>query len=152
MHMTKKHTRQPEVELLGKLDTNASKLSLPLFSEKVAAGFPSPAQDYVENELDLNELLIKHPSATYLLKVSGTSMVNAGIHPDDILIVDRSLDAKHEDIVIAMLDGCFTCKQLLLDPVAILKAYSPDHQDIALEQYGEVELFGVVTSVVKRFR
>lgn len=141
-----------ELQLLGRVPEQTVQHALPLFSDKVAAGFPSPAQDYVENELDLNELLIHRPSATYLLKVSGTSMVNIGIHPDDILIVDRSLDAKHEDIVIAMLDGGFTCKQLLLDPVAMLKAYSPDHSDICLERYGEVELFGVVTSVVKRFR
>lgn len=149
--MTKQSTMS-DAALLGKLSDSPVSVTLPLFTEKVVAGFPSPAQDFVENQLDLNELLIKHPSATYLLRVSGTSMVNAGIHPDDILVVDRSLDAKHEDIVIAMLDGGFTCKQLLLEPVAILKPYSPDYQDIMLADYEEVELFGVVTSVVKRFR
>lgn len=150
-----KHIKSTDVQLIGKINDdacNASKLELPLFSEKVRAGFPSPAEDFVENHIDLNELLIKHPSATYLLKVAGTSMVNAGIHPNDILVVDRSLNATHEDIVIAMLDGEFTCKQLLLDPIAMLKAYSPDHSDISIENYAEVEIFGVVSNVIKRFR
>lgn len=147
-----KTNHKEQLVLLGKASDYPSELPLPLFSEKVRAGFPSPAQDFVENELDLNELMIKHPSATYLLKVAGTSMVGMGIQPNDILVVDRSLNAMHEDIVIAMLDGEFTCKQLLLEPHAILKAHSPDHQDIVMENYGEVELFGVVTNVIKQFK
>ena len=76
------------------------------------AGFPSPADDYIETMLDLNEYLIKHPAATFFVKASGESMVNAGIHSGDILIVDRSLEAVHGKIVIAALNGELTVKRL----------------------------------------
>lgn len=91
-------------------------LMLPLFSERVPCGFPSPAQDYVEDRLDLNKLLIKHPSATYFIKVSGESMRDAGISDGDLLVVDRSLSAVHGDIVIAAIAGEFTVKELRTHP------------------------------------
>jgi len=87
-------------------------LKLPLFLSSVKAGFPSPADDFVETRLDLNEYLIDHPEATFFVRVSGDSMIRAGIHTGDILIVDRSLEPKNNDIVIAIIDGEFTVKRL----------------------------------------
>ncbi|EOY9127859.1 translesion error-prone DNA polymerase V autoproteolytic subunit [Providencia stuartii] len=95
-------------------------LPLPFFAEQIPAGFPSPASDYLEDRIDLNSLLIKHPSGTYFLRVSGTSIMDAQILDGDIVIVDSSIDAKHGDIVIASLDGEFTIKRLQTSPVIAL--------------------------------
>lgn len=143
---------KPQIEFLGLFSTSPSKVSLPLFSDQVPAGFPSPAQDYVEQHIDLNTLLIQRPSATYLVRVSGESMTGCGIYSGDLLVVDRSLSARDQDIVIAAVCGEFTCKQLLLSPVGVLKAHHPDHKDIYLDETSEVEIFGVVTSCIKQFR
>jgi len=88
-------------------------LRLPLFSSRVQADFASPADDFIEQYLDLNELLIEHEQATYFVRVAGRSMIDAGIYPDDILIVDRSVEAKHNKIIIAVIDGEVTVKRLL---------------------------------------
>ena len=99
--------------------------------ERVSAGFPSPAQDYVEQTLDLNELCIKRPAATFFVRVEGDSMIDAGIHPDDILVVDRSVQAEHGDIVIAGIHGELTVKELQLRQCVKLlprnRAYEPIH-------------------------
>ncbi len=89
-----------------------SKLRLPCFLSNVPAGFPSPAEDYVEKTLDLNDF-IAHPAATFFVKADGDSMVGAGIYPGDLLIVDRSLEAKHRNIVIAVVNGDMTVKRLI---------------------------------------
>lgn len=86
------------------------KILLPLFGHSVIAGFPNAADDFLEAQLDLNEFLIKHPSATYLAKAQGNSMTGRGIYDGDTLIVDRHREAQHGDIVIAALDGELTCK------------------------------------------
>ena len=85
----------------------------PLFTQCISAGFPSPAEDYIENHISLDELLINHPSATFFVRVTGDSMVDAGILPNAILIADRSVTPKHNDIVIAVVDGEFTVKRLV---------------------------------------
>ena len=87
-------------------------LPLPLFSGKVATGFPSPADDYVEKTLDLNELLIQKPAATFFVRAQGESMLGAGIHPNDILLVDRSIEPVPGKIVICALNGELTVKRL----------------------------------------
>ena len=87
-------------------------LSLPLASDQIAAGFPSPADDYIDVGIDLNEQLIRHPSSTFFLRVSGDSMTGAGIHHGDLLVVDRSLDPRPGRVVVAVLDGAFTLKRL----------------------------------------
>ncbi|MCK5915255.1 MAG: translesion error-prone DNA polymerase V autoproteolytic subunit, partial [Deltaproteobacteria bacterium] len=84
----------------------------PLFFVPVSAGFPSPADDYVENCLDLNKHLVKHPTATFFVRAKGASMIDAGIHSGDILIVDRALDATDKKVVIAVIDGEFTVKRI----------------------------------------
>lgn len=122
---------------------------LSLFIDRVPCGFPSPAQDYVEDRLDLNQLVIRHPSATYFVKVSGDSMIDVGISDGDLLVVDRSLTAEHGDIVIASVDGEFTVKELCKKPVLQLlprnRAYSP----IFINSEETLEIFGVVTFTIK---
>ena len=91
----------------------STSLQRPLLGNNISAGFPSPAQDYIEENLDLNEYLIAHPSATYFVKVEGYSMIDAGIYPEDILIVDRAVEPAHKKVVIAIIDGELTVKRLL---------------------------------------
>jgi len=122
---------------------------LPLYQHAISAGFPSPAEDDVEERLDLNELLIKHPSATFFLKVSGSSMIRAGIHDNDILIVDRSLEPAHGKIVIASVNGELTvkrlsCKDKKIELVAENDAYLP----IEISEEADFRIWGVVTNVI----
>lgn len=91
-------------------------IALPLFSDLVQCGFPSPAADYVEQRIDLNELLVAHPSSTYFVKAAGDSMIEGGISDGDLLVVDSSRTAEHGDIVIAAVEGEFTVKRLQLRP------------------------------------
>lgn len=116
----------------------------------VQAGFASPADDFVEEYLNLNELLVKREEATFFVRVEGRSMVNAGIYPNDILIVDRSLTAKHRNIVIAVIDGEVTVKRLYNHQnKVLLQAENTDYKDIPV--LGELHIWGVVTSVIHRF-
>ena len=87
-------------------------IKIPVFIDKVSAGFPSPASDYIEHKLGLNEYLISNTAATFIVKATGTSMLDAGIHPGDLLIVDKSLSPKHNSIVIASIFGDLTVKKL----------------------------------------
>ena len=89
-----------------------NKISLPFYNCLVPAGFPSPADDYIEDKLDLNNYLVKHPSATFFVRVVGESMIGAGIHNNDILIVDLSIEPRHNKIVVVALDGQMTVKRL----------------------------------------
>lgn len=121
----------------------------PLFVEHVPCGFPSPAQDYVEERLDLNTFMVRHPSATYFVKVSGDSMIEAGIFDGDMLVVDRSLKPQHGDIVIAAVDGEFTVKELRTRPVLQLMPRNARYRPINIASEDALELFGVVTFTVK---
>lgn len=129
-----------------------SSVSLALFSGGVSAGFPSPAEDYTDRKLDLNELLIKNPAATFFVRVEGDSMTGAGIQHDDILVVDRSRQAVSGDIVIAILDGELTVKRLFRgENCARLLAENPDYPSIEITEDRDCEIWGVVTSVVHQF-
>ncbi|MGZ8184612.1 MAG: LexA family protein [Methylobacter sp.] len=122
---------------------------LPLFSGKVAAGFPSPADDYVEKTLDLNELLVQKPAATFFVRAQGESMLGAGIHPNDILVVDRSIEAVPGKIVICALNGELTVKRLERENGQWqLKAENPAYPDIAIHEALELVIWGVVTNVI----
>jgi len=124
-------------------------VEIPLFLSGVSAGFPSPASDYVEKTLDLNEYLIKHPAATYFVHVKGDSMIDAGIHSGDLLIVDRSLTPSHNSIVIAMVNGEFTVKRLRKKNGRIyLMPDNPDFSPIEVSGDMQVEIWGVVTYVI----
>ena len=122
---------------------------VPMYSNKVAAGFPSPADDYLEDKIDLNQYLVKHPAATFLVRASGESMINAGIFPDDILVVDRSLKAEDGKVVIAVVDNELTVKRyrkrgknIVLEPEN--EAYDP----IIISEESEAFVWGVVTNVI----
>ena len=123
---------------------------VPLYSESVKAGFPSPADDHIEAKLDLNSYLIKHPEATFLVRVSGDSMEGAGINPDDILIVDRSAEPVSNKIVVVALNGELTVKRLRKDKDQIyLVAENKNYKTIKIEQEDEFYIWGVVIHVIK---
>jgi DNA polymerase V len=122
---------------------------LPLFTGKVAAGFPSPADDYVEKNLDLNELLVQKPAATFFVRAQGESMLGAGIHPNDILVVDRSLEAIPGKVVICAINGELTVKRLeRFNEQWQLKAENPAYADIVIHDELELVIWGVVTNVI----
>ncbi|HHT81081.1 MAG: translesion error-prone DNA polymerase V autoproteolytic subunit [Sphaerochaeta sp.] len=130
-----------------------NELHIPFFLETVSCGFPSPAQDSREDSLDFNALLFKHKANTYCLRCSGDSMKMKGIFSGDILVVDRSLRAKHGDVIVAEVGGSFTVKTLLIKGgKVILHAENPDFSDIHMAQEEELVLFGVVTAVVRSLR
>lgn len=147
-----KPQRLHEVAQVHVLDAQTH-IQVPLALEKVAAGFPSPAQDSIDQSIDMNEHLIKNKVATFLVQVASLSMRDAGIDIDDELVVDRSLEAKHEDIVIALIDNEFTVKRLMIEgELRWLKAENPDYDDIYLSDQQELIIWGVVTFVLKALR
>lgn len=141
-----KSRKSDDIDVLAPL-TVGKRLRIPLYSSKVEAGFASPADDFVEEYLDLNDLLVKRHEATFFVRVSGRSMIDAGIQPDDILIVDRSLEASDGKVVIAVIDGEVTVKRLsTTGGKVILKAENPKYKDIPVN--GDLHIWGVVTSVI----
>ena len=130
----------------------ATPLVLPMPVAAVRAGFPSPAEDFAVNRLDLTQLLITHPQATFLLRVAGASMREAGIDDGDTLVVDRAIKPRHGHIVVAVVDGEFTVKQLHQRAGRLrLKAANPTFPDIEPKDGQTVEVWGVVSSCIKRF-
>lgn len=125
---------------------------LPLFGSAVSAGFPSPAQDYIERTLDLNELCVVRPAATFFVRAEGESMIEAGIFPGDVLVVDKSLTARSGDTVIARVDDAFTVKQLELGAKPRLLPRNQHMQPIDLADDSELEIVGVVTFVLHSLR
>jgi DNA polymerase V len=124
-------------------------MRFPLYLSPVRAGFPSPADDYIEKQLDLNEHLIKHPAATFILRATGNSMINAGIFPGDLLIVDRSIEATNNKIVVAVLNGEFTVKRLKKRQGKItLVAENPNFPPIEILEESNFEVWGVVAHVL----
>nr|WP_298220203.1 translesion error-prone DNA polymerase V autoproteolytic subunit [Halothiobacillus sp.] len=124
-------------------------LTLPLFGYRIAAGFPSPADDYVEERIDLNRHLIRHKEATFFLRVQGDSMINAGIHDGDMLIVDRAIEPVSGKIVIAALDGELTVKRLsTIGGVVRLLPENPDYPVIEIGAEQELVIWGVVIHVI----
>lgn len=126
---------------------------LPLFGNQVPAGFPSPADDYIERRLSLDEHLVPNKDSTFLVRARGNSMVGAGIFDGDLMIVDKSLDAQFGDIVVAVVDGEFTVKYLAQrNGVIYLKPANARHLDIEFKDGQELVIWGVVTSAIKQFR
>lgn len=127
-------------------------LRLPLYLCRVPAGFPSPADDYVESQIDLNEWLVRNRLATFIVRVEGDSM-SGEIHSGDRLIVDRSLEPKHRDVVIACVGGEMTVKRLIIeDGRQFLIADNPDYPAVELNGDEELILWGVVTHSIHRVR
>tara|TARA_Y100000768_G_scaffold373956_1_gene343167 strand:+ start:242 stop:670 length:429 start_codon:yes stop_codon:yes gene_type:complete len=125
-----------------------SSLEIPYFLNTVRVGWPSPADDYVEKPIDLNEFLIKNSAATYFVRVSGDSMVDAHIGDGAILIVDRSIEPTHNKIVIASINGSYTCKRLLLKPTVCLMSENPKYSPIIIKQEEELEIAGTVIASI----
>ncbi len=124
-------------------------LSFPLFESVVPAGFPSIAEDYIDRALNLNELLIQHPAATFFVRVSGDSMINAGITTNDILIVDRALTPTDNKIVIARINDELTVKRLRhKNNAVVLQADNPEYEPIIITSSMDFEVWGVVTCVI----
>lgn len=120
-----------------------------LYASTIKAGFPSPAEDYAEQHLDLNTHLIQHPAATFFLRVSGDSMINAGIFNGDLLIVDRSLEPSNGKIVIAAVNGELTVKRLKKTAEAIfLVAENDQYPPIELNDSDQIQIWGVVTNTI----
>ena len=129
--------------------SKTSKQTLPLFLASISAGFPSPADDYIEKNLDLNEYLIKHPSATFFVRVEGNSMVNAGIHNGDILIVDRSLEPVDKRIIVAVIDGELTVKRIQLRGGKLfLVPENEGFEPIEVTEGTDFQVWGVVTLAI----
>jgi len=121
----------------------------PLFNCRVSAGFPSPADDYIEQALDLNQLLIQKPAATFFVRAEGDSMIGAGIHNNDILVVDRSLEAVPNKVVICALNGELTVKRLVSKQGRfVLMAENPLYPDIPIHEDIDMTIWGVVTNVI----
>lgn len=141
-----------EIYSFGNLE-DTDRVLIPLFTETIAAGFPSPADDYVEMKLDLNELCIQHPVSTFFVRVRGQSMTGAGIQPGDLLVVDRAVEAQDNSIVVAVVDGEFTLKRLHKVPgnQYMLLPDNPDFKPIKIIEGMQFEIWGVVISVIHFF-
>ncbi|MDY0912260.1 translesion error-prone DNA polymerase V autoproteolytic subunit [Rathayibacter festucae] len=130
---------------------DAVAVSLLVPADAVAAGFPSPAQDYFDGSLDLNDHLIRDKTSTFIVRVSGGSMTGAGISDGDELVVDRSLTPTHGSVVIAILDGELTVKRLELNPGGVvLRAENPDYPPILVDELSDLQIWGVVTVCLHR--
>jgi DNA polymerase V len=141
----------PEVERIDPAVAGKSR-ALPLAGSKIAAGFPSAAEDFVEGKLDLNDILIKRPAATFYVKVAGESMRDAGIFPGDILVVDRGEPPKHGHVVVAVVNGELTVKRLYRKGKIIrLDAENPAFPNIEIQGETELTIWGVVRANVHRF-
>ena len=126
-----------------------TQINTPVFLDKVSAGFPSPATDYMENKLDLNDYLITHPAATFIVKASGSSMINADIYSGDLLVVDRSVTPKNNHIVIASIFGDLTVKKLKKKEKSFfLVSANEEYPSIEVKEEMECFIWGVVTYII----
>ena len=130
-----------------------SPLIVPVAGDCVRAGFPSPAEDFQVERLDLTTILVSHPQATFFLRLRGDSMHDAGLFDGDLLVVNRALKPVNGDVVIAVVDGEFTCKTLWLKFGRMkLVAANPTYPEIVPKEGQTIEVWGVVTASIKRFR
>ena len=130
---------------MDSFDSATKRFRIPLLNDSVSAGFPSPADDYTEENIDLNEHLISNPFSSFFLRVKGESMINAGIKDKDLIIVDKSLIARPGNIIIAMIDGEFTIKRLSIkNDELYLKAENHNYPDFSFKNHIDVQIWGVV--------
>lgn len=133
--------------------SNATELSIPFIENTISAGFPSPAEDYLESGIDLNKELIHHPSTTFFGRVKGDSMSGAGILEGDILVIDKSIDAKDDDIAVCFIDGEFTLKRIKKDKNAVWLVPANDkYKPIKVTADNDFLIWGIVTSIVRKIR
>lgn len=129
--------------------------SLPYADAGIKAGFPSPAQDYLTESIDLNKELVRHAETTFYARVDGDSMIGAGIFDGDLVVIDKSLDARDGDCIAAFVDGEFTLKTFKLDPAgqcAWLMPANPRFRPIRVSAENDFRVWGVVTNVIRRLR
>ena len=127
----------------------SSTFGIPLYTSRISAGFASPADDHLEKKIDLNQLLIPKPAATFMLRVEGESMIGAGIHDGDLLIVDRSVTARHGSVVIACVHGELTVKRLKRDHTGTwLMPENPEYRPIPVGEDSDFLIWGCVTNVI----
>jgi DNA polymerase V len=139
---------ETKVEIVYKPD-RSTKRRQPIFMATVPAGFPSPAADYEEGKLDLNRHLIRNPAATFFVRVTGDSMVKAGIHNGDLLVVDRSIEPRDKNVVIAVVNGELTVKRIRIRKNGLtLEAENEAYQSQEINDEIEFEVWGVVTNVI----
>ncbi len=144
MYIMFKSTNIEAVELLGEVEA-LRKSEYPLYLSRVPAGFPSPADDYIDKKIDLNEALIKHPAAAFLMKIAGHSMIGAGIHSGDMLIVDRSVKVINKAVIVAVLNGEFTVKYFIkLGEKVFLEPANSKYKTIEITSTDDFEVWGVV--------
>ncbi|MFO7830580.1 MAG: translesion error-prone DNA polymerase V autoproteolytic subunit [Desulfuromonadaceae bacterium] len=134
------------------VEQSSNPCSIPMYADHIEAGFPSPAQDYVDQCMDLNELCIRHPATAFFVRVKGDSMVEGGIGDGDVLIVEGSIDPRHGDIVIACIDDSLTVKRLEIHPEARLVPMNVAYRPIAITPDNETNIVGVVTNVIHPLR
>lgn len=146
------HSFKPQLQQrIWPCEAQLSNIPLPFFIDKISAGFPSPAEGYLEKSLDLNDLMIENPPATFFVRVEGDSMIGAGIHPGDMLIVNRAKNPADGKIIIAVLDGELTVKRLRLlqNDTIQLEAENDNYAPIVVTAEREFKIWGVVTGVVR---
>lgn len=133
----------------------STRRALPLFASRLKAGFPSPADDYIEDKIDLNKYLAEHPAATFLVRIEGDSMTGAGIFPNDIAVVDRSLvtpelKGMHNKVVLAVIDGEFTIKRLCVKGKSVLLVPENDrYEPITVSGNSDFTVWGVVKHSIR---
>ena len=138
-------------EVIYKYESNSS-LSLEFYSNPVCAGFPSPAEDHMDISLDINEYLVKHPSSTFYIYVKGDSMINSGICDGDLMVVDRSLEAHSNNIVVAVINGEFTVKKIKKKGNKVyLIPDNKNYRPILLDDNIDFQVWGVVTHSIHHF-
>jgi DNA polymerase V len=125
-------------------------LDLPFVDGGISAGFPSPADDFLDINIDLNKHLIKNPSTTFYGRVRGNSMIDAGIHDGDLLVIDKSLEPQSDKIAVCFIDGEFTVKRIQIEKETVwLIAENKDYQPIKVTKENELLIWGIVTNVIK---
>ncbi len=129
----------------------SNSMKVPMVGSPVHAGFPSPAEDYIDLSIDLNKELIKNPSATFLARVKGLSMKDVGIHENDILVVDKSLEPYNKCIAVCFIDGEFTLKNLKIERKCIyLMPANEDFKPIKVTELNDFQIWGIVTYIIKK--
>lgn len=137
--------------ILGQGAYGAERCTFPLIGFHIPCGFPSPADDYIEGRIDLNEHLIKNREATFIIRVQGWSMLEAGIHDGDELIVDRSREPRHGNVVVAVVNGKLTVKRLFKRGAVVkLTSDNQEHPSIEFKDGDELQIWGVVTRVLHK--
>lgn len=140
-----------EVQPYAKASCDCIKVELPVATESIQAGFPAPNGGYIDGKLDVNEFLICSPHSTYIYKVSGESMIEAGIMPGDYVLVDSSIKPVNGDVVVAVIDGEYTIKELELSNPPKLIPHNSEYAPIQITENSLVTIIGPVISVIRKY-